>query len=127
MKTRRVDLHADMVTISCQTCGLYFMVPSALHKRWRRDHSNFYCPNGHGLAFRAESDVERLRKENERLRKEKEWAEQAAKRANEASTDASEQLSRLRKRAKHGVCPCCKRTFQQLARHMAARHPGFKE
>lgn len=122
-----LDLRADMATISCQTCGLYFMVPFALEKRWRRDHSHFYCPNGHGLVFRADSDVERLRKENDRLRKEKEWAEQATKRADEAATAASKRLSRLKWRARHGVCPCCKRTFRQLARHMASRHPGFKE
>jgi hypothetical protein len=24
-----------------------------------------------------------------------------------------------------GVCPCCNRTFQQLARHMKAKHPGY--
>lgn len=124
--TSLVDISADMKTISCATCGLYFMVPSALERRWRRDHSDFYCPNGHGLVFKAESDVERLRKENARLRKEKEWAEQAAKHATDEATDASQHLARLRKRAKHGVCPCCKRTFQQLARHMEARHPGFK-
>jgi hypothetical protein len=26
---------------------------------------------------------------------------------------------------KHGVCPCCKRTFENLARHMKGQHPTF--
>lgn len=26
-----------------------------------------------------------------------------------------------------GVCPCCNRTFKNLARHMAGQHPGFTE
>lgn len=34
--------------------------------------------------------------------------------------------TRLKNRAAHGVCPCCNRTFQQLARHMSAKHPDFK-
>lgn len=25
-----------------------------------------------------------------------------------------------------GVCPCCKRTFQQLARHMKCKHPKYR-
>lgn len=32
---------------------------------------------------------------------------------------------RLRKRASAGVCPCCNRTFSQLARHMQTKHPTF--
>jgi hypothetical protein len=51
-----------------------------------------------------------------------------AERANRAEREASierDKLARLRKRAKHGVCPCCKRTFQQLARHMKQKHPEF--
>lgn len=27
------------------------------------------------------------------------------------------------KRSAASACPCCKRTFRQLARHMAAKHP----
>ncbi len=34
---------------------------------------------------------------------------------------------RTRKRVGSGVCPCCSRTFQQLARHMKAKHPAYTE
>jgi hypothetical protein len=27
----------------------------------------------------------------------------------------------------NGVCPCCNRTFQNLARHMAGKHPDYEE
>lgn len=35
------------------------------------------------------------------------------------------QVTKLRKRAKAGVCPCCNRTFVGLQRHMAQKHPEF--
>lgn len=32
---------------------------------------------------------------------------------------------RIHKRAAAGVCPCCKRTVAQMARHMKTKHPHF--
>jgi len=34
--------------------------------------------------------------------------------------------TRLKNRVAAGVCPCCNRTFQNLARHMDHQHPDFK-
>lgn len=31
--------------------------------------------------------------------------------------------TRAKKRAATGTCPCCGRSFVQLRRHMAAKHP----
>jgi len=32
---------------------------------------------------------------------------------------------RLKKRIACGVCPCCKRTFTNLARHISGQHPEY--
>lgn len=37
------------------------------------------------------------------------------------------QLTKTKKRVSNGVCPCCNRTFKQLARHMENKHPEYKE
>tara|TARA_Y100000310_G_scaffold338946_1_gene430083 strand:- start:1163 stop:1354 length:192 start_codon:yes stop_codon:yes gene_type:complete len=37
------------------------------------------------------------------------------------------QVTKLKNRAKAGVCPCCNRTFQNLSRHMETKHPDFGE
>ena len=34
-------------------------------------------------------------------------------------------VTRQKKRAAAGVCPCCNRTFKQLARHMERKHPNY--
>ena len=33
--------------------------------------------------------------------------------------------TRMKNRIKVGVCPCCNRTFQDLAKHMASQHKDF--
>jgi len=34
------------------------------------------------------------------------------------------ELTKLKKRVTNGVCPCCHRSFQNLRRHMATKHPN---
>jgi hypothetical protein len=107
---------------SCPACSIQFAVP----KQWldaRRENGNdFRCPNGHSLSYKSE--IDRLRKAL--------TAEQASKAALADQLQAAErsasaargQVTKLRKRIANGVCPCCNRTFANLARHMASKHPG---
>lgn len=37
------------------------------------------------------------------------------------------QNTRLKNRIAAGVCPCCNRSFQNVARHMAGQHPDFQK
>ncbi len=36
-------------------------------------------------------------------------------------------VTRTKKRIANGTCPCCTRTFTNLARHIAAKHPDYVE
>lgn len=83
----------------------------------QRNGGSWYCPNGHPRVYR-ESDAakfQRLYNEEQRKRFQAESAKQEAER----------QLEKTRKRIKGGVCPCCKRSFVGLARHMKTKHPEF--
>lgn len=97
--TYRVDFELH----TCGHCGIQFAVPERWLDDRRSKHDTFYCPNGHPRVFAAESREEKLARE----------------RAEDETTDER----RLRGVAA-GVCPCCNRTFQQLARHMASKHPN---
>lgn len=119
---------------TCCNCHVQFAIPTELHNRRLRDHRDFWCPNGHGQRFTGETEEQRLRKQLER-------AERRAANANEdARVERAEclatkrqlaatkgQLTKTRKRIAHGVCPCCQRTFQNVARHMASQHPEAVE
>lgn len=120
------------VETQCCNCGIQFCVPDYFDKerRARGEKLNFYCPNGHSLSYR-EGKEDALRRERDRLAQRQaqlqdELAEAKRLQADaEAKADkAQRRLKRAGERIHRGVCPHCNRTFVQLARHMASKHPG---
>jgi hypothetical protein len=127
--TRTVTL----VDLSCCSCGLLFAVPERLKTQRQRDGGSFYCPNGHRQQFTV-TEADRLREELERERRHRERAETRAihyrDQADAADRSAAAykgQATKLRKRVANGVCPCCRRSFAQLGRHMATKHPDYAD
>lgn len=108
--------------VTCANCGIMFAFPQRIMTERRRDHSSFYCPSGHSQHFPGKSDVERAR----------ERAEYSEKRATQLACESASlrhqlhgtkgALVKVKKRISAGVCPCCNRTFSNLARHMATKH-----
>lgn len=56
--------------VICSACGVKFSSP-VLNFR-RRDGKDFYCPNGHGLSFRAAIEADRIAEEAKRAAEEAE-------------------------------------------------------
>lgn len=117
----------------CPTCGVRFAMPLNMLRTLRETKGTFYCPSGHEQSF-AESTSTRLKRELELERKRREQAEDLAKRRDEANQQlyktkqqALGKLKALKQRAANGVCPCCQRSFTQLARHMRTKHPAWVE
>lgn len=114
--------------LRCESCGRLRELGDVGYKLrhgWPKGDI-FYCPAGHGQSY-TKSEVTRLR---EKLEDEKKNAEFWRKRADEADRSKAAikgQLTKERKRVGNGVCPCCNRTFQNVARHMASKHPDFKD
>lgn len=109
----------------CCVCGIDWAGPVDLVRHRREDGLAFWCPNGHRQVFK-ESEVNELRRERDRL------AQQIAQRDDEirdltkrVSTERGK-ITRLRNRAKAGLCPDCNRHFTNLERHVATKHPGFQ-
>lgn len=121
------------VVTQCGVCGVVYTVPEIVYNHHRQEGGFHHCPTGHQWGWPKEkSERERLRLERDRLAQriaEKDdeiAAERRMREEAERSTVAMKgQVTKLRKRASAGTCPCCKRTFQQLARHMAQKHPAF--
>jgi hypothetical protein len=95
----------------CCVCGVVFSMPEALLAKRRSDKKDFFCPNGHQQAF-TENEADKLRRE---LIIEK-----------TARITAEKKLTDQLTRVSNGVCPCCKRSFQNLLRHMKTKHPEVK-
>jgi hypothetical protein len=118
----------------CGQCGVTFAWPRSLREQRLRDRLTFYCPNGHPRVFCGEDEATQLRRQLDDERKARARAEElrgaALKEAAHNATEwrkAKTRLRNTRERIKNGVCPCCKRSFVALARHMATQHPDFQQ
>lgn len=132
---------AEFVAETCLTCKVRFGMLAETMTSLRQSQRNFHCPWGHSMFYpQGPAEVDQLRLERDRLKQEaarledekriawltaNDQRERAAAAERRASA-ARGQVTKLRNRAAAGVCPCCNRTFVQLQRHMAAKHPTFK-
>lgn len=107
--------------IKCSSCGVNFMMEHEHCQQRREDGESFYCPNGHSLSWNdnCKTRLDKAAAEISRLA-----SQVQLERDQKAATEAS--LQRLKFRISKGVCPCCKRTVRQLARHMEAKHPTYQ-
>lgn len=146
LQTLTIQRQLNLITETCSNCGALFAMEAKLQQERLADKQRFYCPNGHSMSYMGKTEAQKLREqieEERRLRqraeqkvaekhdeaqaawntasKERERAEHERRRANGYKGHAT----RITKRAKAGVCPCCNRTFKQLAAHMANKHPQF--
>lgn len=117
--------------VSCYTCGCRFGINEQMYKRAVRDKRGcVYCPSCQNAtcwtgetvdqkrARMAEAKLVRERAKHDQTKAELKHSQHRCRAEKAAKT-------RLKNRAAAGVCPCCSRTFQDLARHMASKHPNF--
>jgi len=110
--------------LHCGECDIDFGVPDEFYRERKEDGKSWYCPRGHCRVFR-DSDLDRTRK----------MLEEANRRNSSLATDLTNTQNKLNKvvkekrrienRIEKGVCPCCNRTFLNLQKHMATKHPEF--
>lgn len=128
--------HAEVTDLQirvCPVCGITYAGPARFFEDKRSTKKSWWCPNGHSLSF-TKSEADELR---EKLAEEKRNAEFWRSRTNTAQADADHAraqangykgaLTKVKKRVGNGVCPCCNRSFVDLGRHMATKHPAFTE
>lgn len=113
--------------IDCYKCGALFALPADVDEELHRSGRTFYCPNGHGQVY-TQSTVKQLQREREAHARTVARLDQvkadrdAIERSRRATKGA---LTRVKNRVANGVCPCCNRSFGDLAAHMATEHPTF--
>jgi hypothetical protein len=127
-----LEIEFDAITM---TCGHTTALPQDTITERRRDHENMWCGTcGHKNHFPQQSDIERQRARAARAERLQKSAEEDRARARDAASRADYRaraykgvVTKQRKRSAAGVCPCCNRTFEQLARHMKSKHPKYEE
>lgn len=125
----------EMITVSeelqverCPACSMQYAVPKAFADRLRLGFNRgekveWFCPRGHSTIFGGESEVDKMRRERDRAQQRIAEVMDDLAETNRKRLLAEKKLKAQTERAVAGLCPCCHRTFQQLSRHMAAKHP----
>jgi hypothetical protein len=125
-----IEFSHSYETTTCCKCGVAIVMPDVVMKRFRSNHESFFCVYGHSQRFTAETEADRLKREKESLEKRLAWktaeADGLERRRRAAVAQATKAKNKLG-RVANGVCPCCKRSFQNLMRHMQTKHPSFRE
>jgi hypothetical protein len=85
--------------------------------------TDFYCPNGHGQHYLGKTDAQRRREAEQRADEAEAKAQAAATALKRFKSETAKREALAARRAAAGVCPCCRRSFVQLARHMKSKHP----
>lgn len=117
-------LHIGFATVACcrQGCGVVFAFPTDLYERLTNTGETFHCPFGHQQHFTdSASDAAKLRAAQAR---ETALRDQLTAAVHDAE-NTRVALLRDRQRFANGVCPCCNRSFENVARHMRGEHPDY--
>jgi len=114
-------------------------VPKALYDYQRgRFHDGklvdpIYCPVGHRWYPKGTPEVEKLKErllaqEGQTLREQQRHDQTKAELRETEQRRRAEKAAktRIKNRVANGVCPCCRRSFSNLANHMKNQHPDFK-
>ena len=113
-----------MTTMHCGKCGIAFAMTMEKYDRCHDYGEDWYCTNGHCRIF-TENENTKLTNQLWAAQQETQRAQNRAIQAESLTVRTSKQYYRIRDRVMAGVCPCCNRTFENLARHMQSKHPEF--
>lgn len=118
-----------LVVYTCPTCGVRHAFPKSIEQRSLAHRGpagwKISCPNGHAWWFTGQTESERERALRESAERQLQHANQQRQQLEHALRAQKAAKTRLRNRIRHGVCPCCTRTFVNLQRHMATQHPDY--
>lgn len=126
----KLNTTTEMVEICCGNCGCYYAIQKVMHDMAVEEGGFWHCPNGHRRGYReGRREREAIRLERDRLKQQVAELDDALRLANQKTVRmvaaARGEVTKLKKRAHAGVCPCCNRTFVNMARHMQQKHPTF--
>lgn len=105
--------------MQCITCGVSYTVPCVVADHQRKHGGYHHCPNGHSQGWgKGNTEFDRIRQERDLLK-------QNEARLEDELRAAQKKAEKVAKRVAAGVCPCCTRTFSNMARHMKTKHPDY--
>ena len=115
----------ELTTTSCGECAAPFALPASIHRKCKNDGRMMWCPTcGSSLTYsKTQNEVLQLALDAARRRvADQERQLEAVERSRAAMRG---QVTKIKNRVARGICPCCNRSFENLTRHMATKHPDY--
>lgn len=133
-ETLRLHVVQDFVIEECCTCGVSFAMTTTFYNNAKKhsqasgyDTKCFYCPNGHSQSYIGENEAQKLRHRLRGAQDELAFARKQRDKEQRRTAAVKGHLTRAKKRAAAGTCPCCKRTFAKMSEHLLKQHPDYVE
>jgi len=132
-----LNVTTELKTMTCPHCAGVFALSQSYIDEARRKGAFaqvWACPyckeiRGYGKSS-VEEEKDALNAKIAELERSKKWAEERREYAEKEATHFRKSrdgikgaLAKERKRVGNGTCPCCNRSFTNLQRHMATKHP----
>lgn len=120
-----------LVTTSCW-CGIHLAIPDDLYSIAKRNKDKtVWCPLGHKFVYSntTEEQLAKAKLETTRARQREQAVRDLLEQEEHSHRATKGHVTRKKKelaRVKAGICPCCNRSFQNLARHMESKHADWK-
>lgn len=116
----------------CCVCNVQFAMTQDMDKRRLADHKAFFCPSGHSQSYTGKTEAQKQKERADKLsnqvdaaRARSEYWRNKQERTARSRSAIKGQLTKAKKRVAGGACPCCNRTFVDLAKHMNGQHPTY--
>jgi hypothetical protein len=113
----------DFTMLECGGCGIPFFVPTKWKNNKVSTHGSFNCPNGCDRQFCGETKEEKLQRELEQVKQQRLREQEELQNKWLDEMGRANKLEKQLKKVHKGTCPCCKRSFENLKRHMETKHP----
>jgi hypothetical protein len=108
---------------------MVFSMPDDFYRTMKQlgNAGTFYCPAGHTQCFPlGETEEAKLRRERDRLQQRIAERDDRISDLEKSNAATRGVVTRIKNRISNGVCPCCNRTFSNLASHIKTKHPSYK-
>ena len=120
-----LNIAENFVSEVCCNCGTLFALSATMEQELRRNHETFYCPAGHPQHYAVKSREQILRAKVAEQEQSIAYLEREEAHRTRQLAATRGVNTKIRKRISVGVCPCCNRSFQDIKRHMTAKHPDY--
>lgn len=127
-----IEMGLTFRVVESGCCNTTFAMTQRQYDEVWKEGRHFHCPRCGQRRIPKDVENLKLKREIEWLQNQRQSAEDDAAFERRERQHVQHQLAatkghqtRLKKRIAAGVCPCCHRTFQDLARHMHGQHPEF--